>query len=173
MIRLTREQFEELRKGKRLEVPCPRRQREGRAYLVLVAEVVDGNGEVVHPRCKRTVTIMQKTSDVTAILGWSDQTDTPNLLAAHSERGYTSEPYQAMPDEPEAIPPALQEQYSKQAEARRKLGYGRVGEIERELDTIQASIDRLRARDDLGRQGAKRLADMKRSRDALLRDLAA
>lgn len=173
MIRLTREQFEQLRNGKRLEVPCPRRQRAGRAYQIIVEQVLDSDGQVLHPRCRRVITIMHKPTDLTAVLGWSDQTDTPNLLAAHSERGYTSEPYQAMVDEPEAIPTALQEEYAKQADARRKLGYGRVAEIQRELDTIQASIDRLRARDDIGRQGAKRLADMKRSRDALLRDLAA
>ena len=44
--------------------------------------------------------------------------DAPRLLHKHSQHGYTANPGDAMPHEPEAIPAALQDHYSQDARRR-------------------------------------------------------
>lgn len=144
MIRLTRVQFEQLRSGKRLEVPCPRRQRAGLAYKAIVQAVTDGDGNEVHARALRTVTIVEKPSDMVAIIAWSDQTDTPRFLHRDSSRGYTREPYQALHDEAEAVPESVQDAYCKEAQAKprtaqREVWAERRAEWQRQLDELRAT----------------------------------
>ncbi len=89
------------------------------------------------------------------------------------EGDYTYNAKDAMKDEPEPVHPAMLAAFSQRAEVHRKIGHGRAAEIQAELDQIQASIDRLLARSDVGRDNAKRLADMRRHKSALERSLAA
>lgn len=169
MIRLTRTQFEQLRNGKKLEVPCPRKQRAGRAYKAIVLAAIE-DGVEIHARAMRTVTIMEKPDDLTAIIAWSDQTDTPRFLHRDSSRGYTREPYQALHDEAEAIPEPVQAAYSRQAAEKphsdqRDTWEQRRTEWQRQLDELRAT--------DTGAHIARDLAAIESRLKSIDRKLAA
>lgn len=158
MIRLTRPEFEQLRSGKKLEVPCPRKQRAGRAYKAVVLAVADDQGNELHARVLRTVTIIEKPDDLTAIIAWSDQTDTPRFLHRDSSRGYTREPYQALHDEAESVSAETLEQFAKAAEdlneIRRSIRIGESAAARERIDLHERlrTLEHLRGTADITRE---------------------
>jgi hypothetical protein len=65
-------------------------------------------------RDKRARRVWKPTSLGVSIL----TADEPRLLAAQSQRGYTTEPWEALPDEPEAIDNATLEDFAARNQAR-------------------------------------------------------
>lgn len=60
--------------------------------------------------------------------------DEPRLLHERSEYGYTSQPIEAMGDEPEAVPADYQQRLSRDA---------KTSDRERQLEALRAAIDEI------------------------------
>lgn len=95
---------------------------------------------------------------------------TPAARPAHTERGYTTEPHQAMRDEPEAIDRATQDRYSKEALEKPRITQRQV--LLEQLDIIESALVAI-AHADVDRSVSKDVAAMRCRRDAILRKLAA
>lgn len=157
--------------AKKSKPPCA----AGRVYKVTSREKLpEGEGWKDY-EAEVTCEAVERDGDVwrISLVQW-DRTDRVHLLKARpGGDDYTEIPAYAMVDEPEAVDAATLQRFSAAAALHEQIGYGRAAEIQAELDSIQLSIDRLLARGDLGKMDAKRLGDMKRSRVALQKSLAA
>src|SRR5262245_24301801 len=93
------------------------------------------------------------------------RSDRPHLLAARSEHGYTDDPRHALPDEPEAVPPAYQRHLSELAHRRER--HRELAAYDSARETIFGALDALMAvvgRDHAVAQGVRAV---RRSTDAL------
>lgn len=101
----------------------------------------------------------------------------PRFLRAHyggrHPQAYTDRYDMAVRDEPEPVPDSFERELVVRNEQNRRIGYQRAHEIQAELNELNAALERLAARGDLGEHAMKRVSEMRRQRDKLLKDLAA